>query len=169
MKLFTCSIALVVSLFYNAFLTGQEKANKPIQSAQMVSAFMKQLEKAQLKDEQANQIKEMYTKVAKEVAAKRTEAGITSQMLKKRTDAAKEAREAGKKPKEVQAVVEAAVEFSESQKKVMTETDEVLQKVKIEIGKLLKPEQIEKLPTQLQNNLKEKPQGKKNRKDKASA
>ena len=72
----------------------------------------------------------------------------------------KEAKEAGKKGKEMQAAVEAAVGLTEAQKKFMAETDELLAKARAEVGKLLTPEQMKKLPEPFQTNLKEK-EGKK--------
>ena len=50
------------------------------------------------------------------------------------------------------------------QAKLYTETEAELSKVKIEIGKLLTPEQIAKLPEQAQSSLKEKAAGKKGKK-----
>lgn len=142
---------------------GKGKKRNASPEQQMIDQFMKQLEKAELTEEQSTKIKELWTKVAKEVTKTRTEGGITAEILKKRAEATKEAREAGKKQKEVQEAVDKAMSLSDSQKKVMQETEAQLSKVRIEIGKLLKPEQIEKLPPQLKDNLKEK-EGKKKKK-----
>jgi uncharacterized sporulation protein YeaH/YhbH (DUF444 family) len=142
---------------------GQEKGGKGNPAAQMTKTFMKQLEKAELSAEQSSKIQEMFTKVAKEVAAKRTEGGLTPDIMKKRTEATKAAREAGKKQKEVKEAVDAAVALTDAQKKVLTETEEQLSKVRIEIGKLLKPEQMSKLTDQFQASLKPK-EGKKGKK-----
>ena len=131
---------------------------------QMIDQFMKQLEKAELTEEQSTKIKELWTKVAKEVTKTRTEGGITAEMMKKRAEATKEAREAGKKQKEVQEAVDKAMALSDEQKKMMLETEAQLSKVRLEIGKLLQPEQIEKLPPQLKENLMEK-EGKKKKKE----
>jgi exosome complex RNA-binding protein Rrp42 (RNase PH superfamily) len=87
--------------------------------------------------------------------AKRKEVKLTPQMLKDRTDAAKKAREDGKKPKEVREIALNAMKATEEQKKVLLDTEEMLAKTRIEIGKLLSDEQKSKLPKQLQNNLKE--------------
>ena len=122
----------------------------------MVTQFMKQLEKADLKAEESTKIQDMFQKVAKEVAAKREAGGITADMLKKRTEAGKLAKEEGKKGKESQAAVEAAMGLNEDQTKVFKETEEMLAKVRVEIGKMLTAEQIAKLPEQAQSSLKEK-------------
>jgi hypothetical protein len=44
---------------------------------------------------------------------------------------------------------------TEDQKKILLETEEMLSKTKVEIGKLLTEDQKSKLPKQLQANLKE--------------
>ena len=46
---------------------------------------------------------------------------------------------------------------NEEQKKVLAETEEMLTKTRIEIGKMLTEEQMGKLPKQFQVNLKEAP------------
>ncbi|MCF7963631.1 MAG: hypothetical protein K9M08_23060 [Pirellula sp.] len=137
-------------------LKAQEKGRKADPATQMVKQFMKQLEKAELSGEQTTKVTELFTKVAKDVSTKRTEAGITQEIMRKRAAASKEAKEAGKKGKEMQAAVDGAVELTEAQKKLMAETDELLAKARIEVGKLLTPEQMKKLPEPFQTNLKEK-------------
>ena len=143
---------------------GKGKKGNASPEQQMIDQFMKQLEKAELTEEQSTKIKELWTKVAKEVTKTRTEGGITAEMMKKRAEATKEAREAGKKQKEVQEAVDKAMALSDEQKKMMLETEAQLSKVRLEIGKLLQPEQIEKLPPQLKENLMEK-EGKKKKKE----
>lgn len=142
---------------------GKRKKGNASPEQQMIDQFMKQLEKAEMTEDQSTKIKELWTKIAKEVTKTRTEGGITSEILKKRADATKEAREAGKKQKEVQEAVDKALALSDAQKKVMQETEAQLSKVRIEIGKLLKPEQIEKLSPQTKDILKEK-EGRKKKK-----
>jgi hypothetical protein len=78
-------------------------------------------------------------------------------MLKDRTEAGKKAREEGKKPKEVREIALAAMNATEEQKKVLIETEEILSKTRIEIGKMLTDEQMVKLPKQFQTSLKEAP------------
>ena len=107
----------------------------------------------------------MFAKVAKEVSTKRTESGITADILKKRTDATKKNKEDGKKGKEAQAVVETAMALTSDQTKVFKETEEMLGKVRVEIGKLMTAEQLSKLPEQAQNSFREKTgKGKKGKK-----
>ena len=137
-------------------LNAQDKGDKKDPAKMMVTQFMKQLEKAELKAEESTKIQDMFQKVAKEVAAKREAGGITAEILKKRLDAGKAARAEGKKGKESQAAIEAAMGLNEDQAKVFKETEEMLAKVRVEIGKMLTAEQIAKLPDQAQNSLKER-------------
>ena len=137
-------------------LNAQEKGDKKDPAKAMVTQFMKQLEKAELKDDESTKIKDMFQKVAKEVAAKREASGITADVLKKRTEASKKAKEDGKKGKETQALVEAAMGLNADQAKVFAETEEMLAKVRVEIGKVMTAEQLAKLPEHAQNSFKEK-------------
>jgi hypothetical protein len=76
-------------------------------------------------------------------------------MLKDRTDAAKKARDEGKKATEARELGLSAMNATEDQKKILLETEEMLSKTKVEIGKLLTEDQKDKLPKPLQANLKE--------------
>jgi hypothetical protein len=158
-----CSFAMVglLMLSVSSFSFSQEKGGKKGGlEAQAVAQLMKSLEKAELTEEQSTKIKEMYLKVATEVVAKRKDAGITAEMMKKRQEASKAAREAGKKGKEMAEATLTAMGLTDDQKKVFSETEEALNKAKIEVGKLLSAEQMAKLPEQAQNSLKAK-EGKK--------
>lgn len=157
MRNFVFSTLATLALFVSPLsLNAQEKGRKADPATQMVKQFMKQLEKAELSSEQTTKVTDLFTKVAKDVSTKRTEAGITQEIMRKRAAASKEAKEAGKKGKEMQAAVDGAVELTDAQKKLMVETDELLAKARVEVGKLLTPEQMKKLPEPFQTNLKEK-------------
>ncbi|XZE45947.1 hypothetical protein SH467x_001209 [Pirellulaceae bacterium SH467] len=149
-----CSLFVLALSPVAAF--AQEKGKKAGPAQQMVNQFMKQLEKAELTAEQSTKVKELMMKTAKDVVKMRADAEITPEMMKKRTDAGKAAREAGKKGKEVQEAVKAAVALSDAQTKVLADAEAAVAKTKLEVGKLLKPEQIEKLPPMVQGSLKEK-------------
>jgi hypothetical protein len=154
--LFGC-LLFGVSVSSNA----QEKGGKKNAATQMVTQFLKQLEKAELTAEQTTKAKELFTKAAEEVSSKRTAGGIPAEVLKKRADASKAAKEAGKKGKEMQDAVDASLGLNADQLKLFKETETILTKAKIEIGKLLSPEQIAKLPAQAQGAFKAKEGGKK--------
>jgi hypothetical protein len=108
-----------------------------------------------LGSETTQKIKEIFSKTAKEVVAKRKEAMLTPKMLSSRNEASKKAREEGKKPKEVREIGLNAMNATDEQKKVLLQTEEMLAKTRVEIGKLLTEDQKGKLPKQLQANLKE--------------
>jgi hypothetical protein len=155
-----CIALFAVSLsFVTSSVLAQEpskgKALKGNPETVMVNQFMKQLEAAEAPTEVVQKIKEVFSKTAKEVVAKRKESGLTPAMLQKRTEAGKKAREEGKKPKEVKELALAAMNATDDQKKVLAETEEMLAKTRVEIGKLLTEEQKSKLPKQFQANLKE--------------
>jgi len=143
-------------LFQSGSLTAQEKGGKKDPSAAMVTQFMKQLEKAELPEEMSSKVKETFTKVVTEVKTKRMESGITGDMIKKRDDAMKTAKEEGKNQKEAQAAADAAMGLTAEQTTVYKETVAMLAKVRVEIGKMMTPEQMAKLPEQAQAAFKEK-------------
>jgi phosphate-selective porin len=154
-SVFSLLIAAAV-LIQSGVTSAQDKGGKKSPSAAMVTQFMKQLEKAELPEEMSAKVKETFAKVAEEVSSKRTAAGITAEMLKKRTEAQKAAKAEGKKPKEAQAAVEAAMGLTAEQSTVFKDTEAMLSKVRVEIGKMLTPEQIAKLPENAQGAFKEK-------------
>ncbi len=145
-------------------LNAQEKGGKRNPSTALVTQLMKNLEKAELTADQTTKIKEMFGKVATEVAAKRAAGGLTADVLKKRLEAGKAAKEAGKKGKDLQAAISGAVALTPEQAKALEETEAMLSKARVEIGKLLTPEQLAKLPEQARNSFKEKAAGKKGKK-----
>ena len=155
-KFFLSLLAIAALLIHSITLNAQGKGDKKDPAKAMVTQFMKQLEKAELKDEETTKIREMYTKIATDVSTKRNAVGITTEILKKRADASKLAKEEGKKGKEIQTAAEAAMGLTADQSKVFKETEELIGKVRVEIGKLLTPEQLAKLPPQAQNAFKEK-------------
>lgn len=129
----------------------------------MVNQFIKQLEPAGLDQETTSKIREIFAKTAKEVVSQRKAVELTPEMLKNRAEASKKAREEGKKPKEVRDIGLEALKGTDAQKKALIETEEMLAKARVEVGKLLTEDQKSKLPKQLQANLKE-PAPKKNAK-----
>lgn len=129
------------------------KGKKQPAQLSVVDQFLKQLEPAELNDEQKAAVKEVLGAVQKDVASKRTEAGITAEVLKKRAAARKEGTEAGKKGAELKKHVEAAMGLTADQVKVLGETERALAKAKQEIGKKLSPEQLAKLSEQVRKSV----------------
>jgi hypothetical protein len=146
------SMLVLASFVFTGIVNAQDEAKPKGKKQQgqlsVVDQFLKQLEPAELSDEQKAAAKEILGAVQKDVAAKRTEAGITPEILKKRAAARKEGNEAGKKGAELKKHVEAAMGLTADQLKVLDETEKALTKAKQEIGKKLSPEQIAKLPEQ---------------------
>ena len=106
------------------------KGQKGNAETAMVNQFMKQLEAAEAPMEVLDKVKELFSKTAKDVVAKRKEVGLTPAMLQKRAEAGKKAREEGKKPKEVKELALAAMNATEDQKNVLAETEEMLAKTR---------------------------------------
>jgi len=140
--------------------TAKKKKGVDPQTA-TVNQMMKQLEIAELSAEQKEKVQAMMTKTASEVFALRKEKGVTPEMMKSRNEAAKKAREEGKKAKEVREIGLAAMGATEDQIQCVIKTEEMLAIVKVEIGKILSDDQKAKLPKQLQTAMKEKAGGKK--------
>ncbi len=157
-----CLFAVMSVVLSNASAQdGVKSGGKPDPETAMTNQFLKQFEPAALDQPTTDKIKEIFGKAAKEVVEKRKQAGVTPQMLKKRTDAVKQAREEGKKPKEIREFGLNAMGATEEQTKVVLETEEMLAKARVAVGKILTDEQKSKLPKQLQTNLKEPPPPKK--------
>jgi len=157
-----CLFAVMSVVLSNASAQdGVKSGGKSDPETAMTNQFLKQFEPATLDQTTTEKIKEIFGKAAKEVVAKRKQAGVTPQMLKKRTDAVKQAREEGKKPKEIREIGFNAMGATEEQTKVVLETEEMLAKARVAVGKILTDEQKSKLPKQLQTNLKEPPPPKK--------
>jgi len=126
----------------------------------MIEMFTKNLGPAALTQEQSSKIDAIFGKAAREAVAKRQEAGLTPKVLRDRQQARKKATDEGKKGKEL---VDAAVPLTDSQKKVLEETDLQLAKARYEFGKLLSADQIAKLPDPFKKNLTTEPKEKKGR------
>ncbi len=155
-KWFMCLLAVTAIFVSNASAQDSAKAGgKAASETAMTNQFLKQFEPAALDQPTTDKIKEIFGKAAKEVVEKRKQAGVTPEMLKKRTDAVKQAREEGKKQKEVREFGLNAMGATEEQKQLVLETEDMLAKARIAVGKLLTDEQKSKLSKQLQSNLKE--------------
>ncbi|MEZ6133646.1 MAG: hypothetical protein R3C53_01930 [Pirellulaceae bacterium] len=122
---------------------GKKGKGDPVE--QMVNNFVKSLEAAELTEDQTKEIKELYTKTAKEVVALRKEAEIPGNIFKKRAEASKEAKGSGKKGEELEAAINEKLGLNEKQVKAWKESMEMVGKAKLAVGKLLKKEQLEKI------------------------
>jgi hypothetical protein len=160
-KLLVVALLLSVCAWFTPPASAQEKKAKGGAAGMMMSQLLKALEKAELTEEQTLKIKERYMKVATEVDKLRTDAGISPDIVKKRVEAAKAAKDSGKKAKEMQESLFEAMGLTDDQKKVFIESEEKINKAKMEIGKMLSEEQMAKLPAQVQAQFKVREGGKK--------
>jgi hypothetical protein len=154
-------LALVCVTFSNSFAQdaqkgnkgGEKKAGQKQGKVSLTDQFIKQLEPAGLSEDQIASIKKLMTSVADDVAAKREKAGITAQIMRKRGEARKAGTEAGKKGADLKKYVEETLGLTDDQKSVVDETEKAMTKVKLEAGKLLTKEQLEKLPAQVRRTV----------------
>ncbi|MCC6510292.1 MAG: hypothetical protein IT423_14405 [Pirellulaceae bacterium] len=120
----------------------------------MLKQTLKSFADATLTAEQEKKADELFSKVTKEVVAKRAAVKIDADLQKKQAAAAKEAREAGKKQKDVAAAAFASAGFTEEQIKVFKDTQAMMNKAKQDFAKSLSEDQLAKLPKQMQKSLK---------------
>jgi hypothetical protein len=116
----------------------------------MLKNSMRAFENADLSAETNKKAEELFGKSLKEVIIKREKAGISQDLVKKYTSALKQAREAGKKGRNLPADMRKSTGFSDDQSRVFEETEATLDKARMEVVKLLTAEQFKKLPEQLQ-------------------
>lgn len=160
-RLFACLMMLVLaspSLYGQTSVASATSEQKLTQEQEktykaMLKQNLKAFDDASLSQEQHTKAEEVLGKALKEVVIKRDAVKITQELQKKQAAAVKEARESGKKGKAQADTAFAAAGFNEEQIKVFKETQEIVTKAKKEIGKALKPEQIAKLPEQLQKTI----------------
>lgn len=149
----------------------EKRGKKGAANRNPAAAFMKQLEPVGLTQEQSAKITEMGKAMAKASKEIRDEAKLTNDVMKKRTAAMKEVREAGK-VKGRDAIAKAVNEkagLSESQAAAIAKTSELRAKFQKDVMALLTDEQKAKLPKQMQRAAKgaAKGKGKKKKKDAA--
>jgi hypothetical protein len=157
-----CGVAAAQSSTAQATASSPAASAKPAEltpqqekmAAAMKKQIMKSYEKAELTADQEKKADEIFSKAVREVVVERTAAKITPELQRKQAAALKEAREAGKKPKEQGAEAFAKAGFTSQQIEVFKATQEKLNQAKRDFAKNLKEEQIQKLPEQAQKMLK---------------
>lgn len=115
----------------------------------VVMQTIKQLEAAKLTDEQVAKIKELGKTANAKLKALRDEAGITTELLKKRADAQKSLKDSGKKGKELQAAINEAAGLTEAQSAAFAKVNEARTAFQKQVIALLTDEQKENLPQAL--------------------
>ncbi|WP_442509526.1 Spy/CpxP family protein refolding chaperone [Novipirellula sp. SH528] len=120
-----------------------------------VAQLLKPFEAVDLTEEQTAKIKVLGKAMNEKSEAIREEAGITQELVKKRAEAMKAARESGKKGKELAAEVDAKAGLSEAQVNAMKKVTELRHKFMQDAVALLTPEQKENLPARVKGAGKE--------------
>ncbi|MCC9640974.1 hypothetical protein LOC71_01720 [Rhodopirellula sp. JC740] len=144
------SLALVVC-FACPVLADDEAATKKKRAGNrqaggwMARNVEKSLEAVELTDEQKEKLadaKKQFTSELKELR----EAGLTQELMKKRMEAQKAARESGLKGKELAAKLKE--DFSEDEQALFAKQQKAVAAMRKSVAGMLTPEQMEKLPEQ---------------------
>jgi len=102
--------------------------------------------------EQKPKVEEATKEFTETILALRKE-GLTQALNKKKAEAVKAAREAGKKGRELEAAVMAAIDATDAEKALLKKAEEANAKLAKSMGAVLTAEQIATLPPQMQQNL----------------
>jgi hypothetical protein len=134
----------------------QDKKKKAAGQNRSASAqLIKQLDKAgvTLTEDQNAKVTALAATLKTDLAAAHKESGLTPEILKKRQEAGKAAREAGKKGKELQAAMDEAVTLTDEQKAALKSAASKQQQFRKEFLAVLTDAQKEQLPAQLAKQL----------------
>jgi len=173
-KLVLLACLLIVTLI-PCLAVGQEEDGKKRQkkgSAAGAAQILNQLREVGLTDEQVAKVKELNKAANAKTAAVREKAGITPEIIKKRTEIQKKVRESGKKGSEVADLVNREAGLNEAQVKAMKEISGIRLSLRKSVVALLTKEQKDKLPKEFSRGMqgkadqaKEKAEGKKKKKE----
>ncbi|MCA9138536.1 MAG: hypothetical protein KDB00_17315 [Planctomycetales bacterium] len=145
-------LGLAFALLCTTVVVAQDAPDKKKKSADgagrpnAAATILKQLKDAELTDEQTAKIQELAKKSMAEMRAIRKEAGITPEIMKKRTEAQKELKDSGKKPAEMFAAVNEKAGLNEAQIAAIKKTDASRAALLKDAVALLSDEQKAKLP-----------------------
>jgi hypothetical protein len=113
---------------------------------------LRAIESIKLSEEQQPKVKAIAGEFVEKMTALR-EKGYTRQLTKKRAEATKKARQAGKKGNELRAEVMASIDATEEQKGLLKRADEITGKMQQDLAAVLTDEQIESLPPQVKRTV----------------
>ncbi len=150
------SAVIVSAAFADDEAEKKEKKKKGAgQNRSAATQLMKQLEKAgvTLTEDQTAKVTALAAKLKTELAANNEAAGITPELLKKRMEAGKTARQAGQKGKDLQAAMDAAAPLTEEQKAALKTAAGKQQQFRKDFLAVLTNAQKEQLPAQLAQQL----------------
>lgn len=148
------AVALAAILTTPVFAADDEaekkKKGKQTRGRQNAAAqLIKQLADVGLTEDQVAKIKELGANVSKEMKSLRETAGITPELMKKRTAAVKAMKESDKKGKELQAAINKEAGFTEAHAEAIKKVNAARMKFQKDVVALLTDEQKEKLPARM--------------------
>jgi Spy/CpxP family protein refolding chaperone len=111
--------------------------------------LLKTLDEVGLTDEQVAKVKEMGKEVGAKMKAMREEAGITTELQKKRMEIQRSMKDSELKGKDLVAAINKKAGFSESQAAALKAVNEVRMKFQKDVVGLLTDEQKAKLPERM--------------------
>lgn len=136
--------------------TAKKETAKPADGktrAAVANPMLKAVEGLTLTAEQKPKVEEAAKEFTETILALRKE-GLTQELTKKKSDAAKAAREAGKKgPREIEAAVMSTIDATDEEKALLKKAEEANAKLAKAMGSVLTAEQIATLPPQMQQAL----------------
>ena len=125
----------------------KKKGNRNQQNA--ASQLLKQLDDLGLSDDQIAKIKEIGKEVGAKMRQIRTDAGITTELTKKRAEVVKAMKDSEQKGAELMAAINKEAGFSEAQEAALKLMNELRQKFNKDVVGLLTDEQKKNLPVRL--------------------
>jgi hypothetical protein len=137
-------------------VAGKKEGKGAGQDQNVAAQLVKQLQDVNLTEEQTAKIKELGKAMAAKMKTLRDDAGITAELMKKRTDAQKALKDSGQKGKELAAAIDKEAGLSEAQAAAMAKIAALRQQFQREAIGLLTDEQKAKLPAALQRVIKAK-------------
>lgn len=120
--------------------------------AAVANPMLKAVDGLTLTAEQKPKVEEAAKEFTETILALRKE-GLTQGLNKKKADAAKAAREAGKKGRELEAAVMSTIDATDEEKALLKKAEEANAKLAKTMGSVLTAEQIATLPPQMQQAL----------------
>lgn len=128
----------------------QKKKQRNRGNNRMVTQFLKQLEPAKLTDVQVAKVKEMAKEANEMMASIRKDAGITAELMKKRTEIAKKMQGSDKKAKDRVAAINKEAGLTEAQAAAFQKANQTRMAFQRKVVGMLSDEQKEKLSERLQ-------------------
>lgn len=136
----------LVALIAAPVMAKEGKRKRPAKGrhAGVMAQLSKKLQALDLTEDQVAKLKELKEKFGPEMAELQAKAKPTAEQREAMKEAKQKADAAGKKGKELRQALQAAMKLTPEQTAARKEMQEIMKKVRQEIGELLTPEQKEK-------------------------